>query len=341
MNSTPFDLASLRHHGSGLVRPECVLAHASGYLFTADWTGGGGVSILEPESGAVRRLLAPPDAGLKPNGVLLEDDGSFLLTHLGAETGGVFRLSADGTVTPVFTEMDGRPLPPSNFAAKDAEGRLYVTISTRHTPRHLASRGDVRDGFIVMLPPGGKPVIVADDLGYTNECVFSADGAFLTVNETFTRETSRFAIRADGTLGPREIIARYGRGIFPDGLIFDEAGALWITSIVSNSVIRLDPDGTLTTILDDADPERVDVVEHAYRAAALTRKELDWPHNGPLKNISSLAFGGPDRRTAYLGCLLGDSITSFAAPVAGAEPAHWNADLTPLEEAGLLPAKAA
>ena len=42
-----------------------------------------------------------------------------------------------------------------------------------------------------------------------------------------------------------------------------------------------------------------------------------------LKNISSLAFGGPDLRTAYLGCLLGDSLMSFRSPVAGQPPTHW------------------
>jgi hypothetical protein len=43
-----------------------------------------------------------------------------------------------------------------------------------------------------------------------------------------------------------------------------------------------------------------------------------------LRNISSIAFGGIDRRTAYLGCLLDDAIYAFRAPVAGLAPAHWN-----------------
>jgi hypothetical protein len=42
-----------------------------------------------------------------------------------------------------------------------------------------------------------------------------------------------------------------------------------------------------------------------------------------LQNISSLAFGGADRRTAYLGCLLGDRLACFRAPVAGHPPPHW------------------
>ena len=60
------------------------------------------------------------------------------------------------------------------------------------------------------------------------------------------------------------------------------------------------------------------------------RPHLDRAVSKRLKNISNLAFGGPDLRTAYLGCLLGDSIASFETPVAGARPVHWQADLGPL-----------
>ncbi len=51
---------------------------------------------------------------------------------------------------------------------------------------------------------------------------------------------------------------------------------------------------------------------------------LDAIRSRRLKNLSSLAFGGPDLRTAYLGCLLGDSLATFRAPVAGLPPSHWH-----------------
>ena len=35
-----------------------------------------------------------------------------------------------------------------------------------------------------------------------------------------------------------------------------------------------------------------------------------------------LAFGGPDLRTAYLGCLFHTGISAWQAPVAGAPPGH-------------------
>jgi hypothetical protein len=54
------------------------------------------------------------------------------------------------------------------------------------------------------------------------------------------------------------------------------------------------------------------------------RPHLDKSSGKVLKNISSLAFGGPGLRTAYLGCLLDDRIAHFDAPVAGHRPYHWN-----------------
>jgi sugar lactone lactonase YvrE len=322
-------LDNIRFLGGGLVRPECVLTHASGLLFTADWAGGGGVAVVRPD-GAVRRVPArgSPRA-LRPNGIALEPGGSFLLADLGVEDGGVFRLYPDGTVEPVVTELGGRAFPPTNYVHRDASGRLWITVSTRRVPRNLGYRADVDDGFVVLSDAHGAR-IVADALGYTNECLVSPDGRHLYVNETFTRRLSRFPIR-EGALGEKEVVAEFGEGSFPDGLTFDAEGCVWITSIVTNRVIRVRPDGAQEIVIEDADPAHVAWVEAAYRAGELGRPHLDKIASRRLANISSLAFGGPDLRTAYLGCLLGDSIALFDSPVAGHSPAHYHYRLDALE----------
>ena len=320
------DLTSL---GSGLVRPECVLAHRSGLLFAADWSGDGGVSIVTPSGQVIHHLAQSPPRHLRPNGIALEPAGSFLLAELGAETGGIWRLLPDGRVEPVLLEIGGRALPPANYIHLDHAGRLWVTVSTRHQPRHLAARPDVADGFIILVADG-RARIVADGLGYTNECLVSPDGAWLYVNETFGRRLSRFPIRGNG-LGPCETVATFGHGTYPDGLTFDVEGGVWITSIVSNRVIRVTPDGRQTLMLEDADAAHVNAVESAYLAGRLDRTLLDRPPTGPLQNISSLAFTGDARRTLCLGCLLGDQLMLLDGPVAGAEPVHWGFDLGALE----------
>lgn len=319
-------IGELRALGRGLARPECVLAHESGLLFAADWAGNGGVAVVAPD-GRVRRVEAREP--VRPNGIALEPGGTFLLTHLGAETGGVFRLDANGTLSPVLLELEGRALPPTNFVLRDAEGGLWITVSTRVVPRADDYRKTAATGFVVRMDKRGAR-IVADGLGYTNECALSADGAFLYVVETFARRLIRFRIGADGSLADKRTLVEFGPGTFPDGLALDEAGGIWIASIVSNRVLRLDPDGSLATILEDSDPDHVARVELAFKAGTMGRPHLDGAAGRRLANISSLAFGGPERRTAYLGCLLGDTIHAFDAPVRGLAPPHWRYDLGPL-----------
>jgi sugar lactone lactonase YvrE len=316
------DLAAVRRVGSGLNRPECVVANGAGDVFTADWRGGV-AHLMADGTQALYRGEMPGGRPARPNGIALRRDGSFLFADLGAELGGVFALSRSGDIRPFLEAVDGIALPPSNFVFEDARGRVWITVSTRLVPRARGYRRDVADGFVVLVDAKGAR-IVADGLGYTNEAVLDASGEWLYVNETFARLTSRFPVRRDGGLGPREVFAEYGAGTYPDGMAFDAEGHLWIVSIISNRVLRVAPDGNVTTVLEDLDAAHVAWVEAAYLAGELGRPHLDGVKSARLRNISSIAFGGPDRRTAYLGCLLDDAIYAFDSPVPGLAPAHWH-----------------
>jgi len=314
-------LDSLSFVGSGLVRPECVLATAGGDLYSADWRGG--VAHLRPDgSQALYAGPGPDGLALKPNGIALLRDGSFLLTHLGVADGGVFRLHRDGRVEPWLQGVEGQELPPTNFVTEDARGRFWVTVSTRLQPRALGYRRGCDDGFIVRVDERGA-AIVADGLGYTNEVALHPSGRWLYVNETFGRRLSRFALRGDGSLGAKEVVTEFGPGTYPDGLAFDEEGQAWIVSIVSNRLIRVAPDGAQTLWLEDADADHLAWTEAAFDAGELDRPHLDGNPARVLRNVSSIAFAGADRRTAVLGCLLGDRLATLRLPVAGVAPTHW------------------
>jgi sugar lactone lactonase YvrE len=318
------DLSEVSLLGSGLVRPECVLATRAGHLFTADWRGG--VVHLRPDGSQTLYTGATADLpeGLRPNGIALERDGSFLIANLGSEAGGVWRLDGQGQVRPVLVEIDGSPIPPSNFCARDGVGRLWLTVSSRRKPRSLDYRRDAASGFIAMMDAGGAR-IVADGLGFTNECAFSPDGRWLYVNETYGRRLSRFPLRTDGSLGHKEVVAEFGYGQYPDGLAFDVEGHVWIAGVVSNQLMRVEPStGRVVVMLEETDTAHVAWVETAYEAGELGRPHMDKTSSVKLKNLSSIAFGGPDLRVGYLGCLLGDAIGRVRLPVAGVPPVHWD-----------------
>ena len=323
MGSIQIDLTEVRFVGTELVRPECVLTTANGALFAADWRGG----VVRIDPNGTQQLFATPEGGdaIKPNGIALEPEGSFVIADLGV-SGGLFRLSRDGVLTEVLRTVDGEDLPPSNYVLRDRWGRLWLTISTRRQPRDLGYRPDVDDGFIVLIDDRGAR-IVADRLGYTNEVQLSEKGDFLYVNETFGRRMTRFRITSSGELVEKTTITEFGPGTFPDGLAFDSKGCIWVTSIVSNRVIRVDPSGAQQVVLEDSDPDHLDWVESAFQAGQLGRPHLDSVKSNTLKNISSLAFGGPELKDIYLGCLLGDRIAKLRSFVAGRAPEHWYFDV--------------
>ncbi len=322
----------ISHCGIDLVRPECVVTHSNGWLFAPSCNNSGGVSAVSP-SGETHHHLAlklhngVPDS-LFPNGIALENGGSFILTHLGQDRGGVYRLSPNRSVSVVTNEVDGEPMPPTNYAVPDSQGRIWITVSTTISPRSDDYRPTASTGYIA-LHEDGRTRIVADGLGYTNECLLSADERTLWVNETFARRLTAFDITEDG-LANRRTVAQFGTGTFPDGLTEAVDGSLFVVSIVSNRVLRVWPDGRIETLIEDVDPDHLAAVETAFQAHEMDRPHLDTVESDHLRNISNIAFGGPDLKTAYLGCLLGDRIASFEAPVAGRALPHWNHDITPL-----------
>jgi hypothetical protein len=265
----------------------------------------------------------PNGDALRPNGIALLADGSFLCAHLGAEHGGVWRLLRDGGLEPFLLRVNGTALPPTNFVMVDVADRIWVTVSTRRTPRALGYRRHGGDGFIVCVTAAGAR-IVADGLGYTNEVALHPSGRWLYVNETFAQRLSRFRVASDGSLGERETVVQFGPGTFPDGLAFDEEGYVWVVSIVSNRLIRVAPDGHCTLWLEDVDAEHLAWAQSAFDSDSLDRPHLDRSGGRVLANISSIAFTGPDRRTAVLGCLLGDRLATLPVPAPGVAPPHWH-----------------
>lgn len=311
-------VADLEPVGRDLHRPECVLADPSGTIYVPDWRGG--ITRLDPE-GSQHTCLARATADLRPNGIALAPDGSMLLANLG-HGGGVWRLHPDGRLDPYLAEIDGRPLPPANFVLVDDARRTWISVSTWRTPRQLAWRAGIADGFIVLVDDAGAR-IVADGLHYANEVRVDPSGTWLYAVETFARRLTRFRIGADGTLNARETVAALGHGCFPDGVAFDDRGAVWLTSLVTNRLMRI-AGGEIETVLEDVNPSFVTAAERAFAAG-----RLDAAHLGPidgtrLQQLTSLAFGGPDGRTVYLGSLHAPCLYRFRAEVGGAPQAHWS-----------------
>jgi sugar lactone lactonase YvrE len=305
-----FAIERLDPWGEDLHRPECVVADAAGGVFVSDWRGG--VTRIGPDGGHWSCLPQPGAFALKPNGFALEGDSGFLVAHLGDDSGGVWRLGRDGSVRPVLQQVDGIEVPPTNFVARDARDRLWVSVSTRHHPRQRAWRPDVADGFVVLVEDGAAR-IVADGLHYTNEVRVDPTGHWLYAIETFGRRLIRFPLRADGGLGSAETVVKWGDGTFPDGFAFDERGAIWITSLVSNRLWRWSGDA-LDIVFEEVNEAFVAEAEAAFAAGRMAAAHLGPIPGTRLQHATSVAFGGPAGRNGFLGTLHGSCIYRFDVP---------------------------
>jgi sugar lactone lactonase YvrE len=203
----------------------------------------------------------------------------------------------------------------------DRFNRVWITVSAA-TRGHSHFTRHEREGFIVLVE-NGNARIVADGLTWTNEVRVSPDGSHLYVNETFAERTSRFKIKLNGALSDRTEI-NFPPGSFPDGMAFDVEGHLWVICIVTNRIIRVAPDGSFAVMLEDFNDHTVSKIVDEHRSDRLTREQIIHTTGEKLANQSSIAFGGPDRRTIYMGSLTKDCIMAVPAPVAGEAPIHWD-----------------
>lgn len=313
----PFPLKDLTAIGAGLNRPECVLAAPDGSLYTGDWSVG--IARVAPDGttgSAVEADLI--GKGFRPNGIAMTANGDFLFANMG-KTGGVWRVGRRGDVQPFATEIDGQPIPKTNFVLVDGD-RVWITISST-SRKHEHFTAEESSGQILLVR-GGKVTVAAGGLNWTNEVRVSPDGKYLFVNETFACRTTRYEVSDDGSLSnPMRLI--FPNDTYPDGMAFDVEGALWVACVISNRLIRIAPDMTWTVLFEDADHEILKATASTYARGCLTWEHIAQSRGSCVSNLSSIAFGGPDRKTIYLGGLGNDSVKILRSPIAGVPMAHW------------------
>ncbi|NYI75872.1 SMP-30/gluconolactonase/LRE family protein [Nocardioides panzhihuensis] len=313
----PFEAADLTQVGTGLNRPECVLAAPDGSLYTGDWTLG--IARISPDGTTGPAVESDLIAqGFRPNGIALTADGDFLFANMG-RAGGVWRVDRQGAVHPFAIEIAGRPIPRTNFVLVDGD-KVWITISSlaRHHEHFTAEE----DSGQILLVRDGNVTLAADGLNWTNEMRISPDGSFLFVNETFACRTTRFDLGRDGSLSNR-VHLNYPRGTFPDGMAFDAEGALWVICVLSNRLLRVAPDLTWTTLFEDVDRAELDRLASAHVEGRLTWDDISRSRGSRVSNLASVAFGGPDLKTLYLGGLGVEQVQVLRSPVAGVPLAHW------------------
>jgi gluconolactonase len=200
------------------------------------------VSIWSPGKG-VRRLA---DTGGGPNAVCLGSDERLYVTQNGGivgdwradelRPGSIQRVSLDGTVETIATEVDGIPLRMPNDLAFGPDGRLYFTDPGLWD---LERRPD--PGYVFALDADGSGELIAElPPVFPNGIAVEADGGVVWV-ETYTRRVCR--CRPGG--GARELLTEFDDPrALPDGLAVAADGSLYIAVLFAGGLRIVGPDGS-------------------------------------------------------------------------------------------------
>ena len=320
MKDFTLSFEDLSEIGADLHRPECVLTTRRGDLYVSDARGG--VTHIHPDG--TRRLYAghTDDArSLAANGFAMLACGSFLIAPLIG--GGVFRLQRDGQASPFLQEADGMALHCPNFVLRDTQERIWICCLTQQDRTTLARyHRDRRDGCIILVDRRGAR-IVADGIGFPNEVRIDPTGRFLYTNETLRGTLLRYELADDGSLGAPETVVALDETNMFDGFTLDSEGGAWLTALMSNRLWHVARDGAARILIEDSHPEQLARLAEQQRTTGVQKSLIYEERGSRLRNISSVAFGGPDLKTAYFGSLMGASILAARVPVAGMVPAHW------------------
>jgi len=194
----------------------------------------------------------------------------------------------DGHTRILFDPPD---TPGFNDIVVDSQGR--VICGTMRTSPFTGSR-ERTPGECWRIEAEGEATELYGDISLTNGIGFSPDGRTLYHADTARNHVVAHDIEDDGSCVNRRALASPDRGR-PDGLAVDEEGCIWVACFAGGCVTRFDAEGRILSHLEV-----------------------------PARNITSVCFGGSDRRDLYV-VTAGDpdepdssgSIFRTRSPVAG------------------------
>jgi len=169
----------------------------------------------------------------------------------------------DGETRVLFERED---IPGFNDIFTDPRGRVYCG-SMRADP--FKTEGERTPGELWRIDAAGTAVELYGDVSLTNGIGLSPDGRLLYHSDTAALHILVHELTPDGRAKDRRAID-VAPG-FPDGLAVDEEGVIWVALYGSGCVARYRPDG--------APDGRLEV---------------------PASSVTSLCFGGADRRDLYV-----------------------------------------
>lgn len=227
------------------VRPEGIVAftegpawHPSGNVYFTDIYNN---RIMRRDPLEMLHVYRTP-AG-RANGLIFDRDGRLVACEGGDEGGNrrVTRGEADGTITVLADNFDGKKFNSPNDLTIDGKNRIYFTdprYGDRSDMQQLDAEGKPIEGVYRIDPDGTIERIISNEVQRPNGIAVSAENRFLFVvdNNNGTvdgnRKLWRFNLTEQGTIeaDSRKLLHDFGRGRGGDGMALDSKGRLYVAA---------------------------------------------------------------------------------------------------------------
>jgi sugar lactone lactonase YvrE len=165
-----------------------------------------------------------------------------------------------GTFDPIATVEPALPGNRLNDATTGPDGRLWFGSM---------DDGEAANSGHIYRADAAGIARVTGGIAITNGPALSPDGALLYHHDTLGRRVFVSRVGDDGALHDTRVFAEIDAG-YPDGPTVDAEGGLWVALFAGWGVRHYAPDGRLVETI-----------------------------RFPVANVTKIAFGGPDLRTAY------------------------------------------
>jgi len=229
---------------SGLGFPEGPTVLGDGRIVLCDGNTG---ELLVYQDGGISHFA---NTGGSPWGTYLGTDSKLYVNQGGDVPGsgdfsavpGIQRVSLDGTVEFLFSQVGGHALAGPNQSAFGPDGRMWITDSgTELDDRvEVPSPGRI---FVVTDASGTGEMVLERPGSYPNGIAFDADGRFYW-SESKAHRVCRL------TDGKAVTFCQLPDSHVPDGMAFAEDGRLFVANTTFGGVTVLSPDGEVLTEID-------------------------------------------------------------------------------------------
>jgi D-xylonolactonase len=188
--------------------------------------------------------------------------GGFVITN----NEGIWLWKGDGALTLIAAEADGSKCQVNDCVA-DARGRLLAG-SYFYNPA-----AEYELGKLIRVDANGQATVIDEGFHLANGLGFSPDGKVLYFADTAARRIYAYDydLSAGAVRNRRVLVQVPNEEGLPDGLAVDAAGFIWSAQWYGSCIVGYDPD---------------DKVERRVQM--------------PAKQVSSLAFGGPELTDIFI-----------------------------------------